>query len=413
MSSDEHLKSSNVFCMLPWVHTHILPSSKILPCCVWPYSAPIGDVSTNSLKEIWNNEDYKKLRLNMLEGKANTNCSHCYEVESVKSESFRQAMNQRFSHLYDSIIPLTGVDGYLEKINLAYFDVRFSNVCNFKCRGCSPELSSSWYSDYEQMFGKYSERDKYINVSPNPDLWKELTGLIDTIQVAYFAGGEPLMMEDHYRVLDELITHKKTDVFLDYNSNLSKLSFKNKNICDYWNQFSQVQVGVSLDDFGKRGEYFRHGMKWEETLKNIQYVKDHCPHVVLTVNCTINAMNVLYVKEFHQKLIEEKIIQPHQFQLNLMVNPIELRVQVLPKELKQIAEDKIRSYVQEIEKKDWGWYATDRNINILNSIIEYMNQQDLSHLLPQFIYRTKKLDSLRNESFADTFPEMAKFIKLD
>ena len=96
-----------------------------------------------------------------------------------------------------------------------------------------------------------------------------------------------------------------------------------------------------------------------------------------------------------------------------MVNPIELRIQLLPKELKQIAEHKIRSYLEEIAKKDWGWYAIERNTNILNSIVEYMNQQDLSHLLPQFIYRTKTLDGLRNESFAETYPEMAKYIKLD
>src|SRR5690606_13564279 len=159
----------------------------------------------------------------------------------------------------EKFVPRTASDGSHDKVNLTYFDVRFSNICNFKCRGCSPELSSAWQSDFEKAFGL--SFPKYVSVSPNPKLWAELHLLLETVEMAYFAGGEPLIMDDHYRVLDEFIKMKK-DVRLSYNTNLSRLTYRDKHICDYWNNFSDVQVGVSIDDMGRRGEYFRHGMEW-------------------------------------------------------------------------------------------------------------------------------------------------------
>ena len=55
------LKKSKYFCMLPWIHTHVLPSSEVIPCCVWPYNKSLGNVSNSSLKEIINNDEYNRL----------------------------------------------------------------------------------------------------------------------------------------------------------------------------------------------------------------------------------------------------------------------------------------------------------------------------------------------------------------
>lgn len=413
MSKDEHLNKSKVFCILPWVHMHLLPNSKVLPCCVWPYDKPLGDASTTSLTEIWNSDEYKKLRVDMLSGKSTKNCRHCYEVDGANGDSMRRAKNTRFAHLYDQSMANTKPDGTVEKINMAFFDIRFSNICNFKCRGCSPELSSAWYNDHNQLYNYTSEKPKYININSNPNIWNELMTFIDTVEVAYFAGGEPLIMEEHYRVLDEFIKLKKFNVTLSYNSNMSKIQFKDKSICDYWNQFPYVYMGVSLDDIEKRGEYFRHGMNWKKTLENIQYIKTHSPHVKFSVNCTVNAMNVLYITEIHKKLMEEGVMLPHEFYSNLLIDPAELRTRVLPAELKSIATDKIKHYM--LEYLSFGWDpASIAYLNMaFNSILNYMNQEDESNMLPQFKDRTKKLDIIRGESFADTFPELATYIPFD
>lgn len=413
MWKKEELYSNNVFCILPWVHMHLLPSSKALPCCVWPYDQPVGDVTNSSLLEVFNSEQYKELRRNMLNGKSSPGCRHCYEVDGANSVSMRVSQTRRFDHLFDKVMSYTHADGSVDKINMAYFDIRFSNICNFKCRGCSPELSSAWFNDHEKLYDYKSDRPKYISISPNPRIWDELMGFIDTVEVAYFAGGEPLITEDHYRVLDEFIKLKKFDVTLSYNSNLSKTQYKDKSICDYWNNFPYVYVGVSIDDFGKRGEYFRNGMDWEKTVENINFVKQNSPHVKFSVNCTVNAMNVLYITELHEKLVQDGIIDPVNFYSNLLIDPVELRMRVLPKELKKLATFKIKLYMKKYAEMGWPENTVAYLNSIFLSILQYMNQADESELLPQFIERTKKLDVIRGESFAATFPEMAQYIKFE
>ena len=63
---DYLLRKSPTFCMVPWVHLHIMPDASVIPCCVAPYDDHFGDAKKRPLKEIWNSEKYKKLRINML-----------------------------------------------------------------------------------------------------------------------------------------------------------------------------------------------------------------------------------------------------------------------------------------------------------------------------------------------------------
>ena len=108
-----------------------------------PYDKPLADASVSSLKEIWNSDEYKDLLLDMLKGKSVENCRYCYEVDGASGMSTRVSKNQRFAHLLDQSIASTKPYCSVEKINMAYFDVRFSNICNLKFRVCSVELSSA------------------------------------------------------------------------------------------------------------------------------------------------------------------------------------------------------------------------------------------------------------------------------
>ncbi len=413
MEKKRFIKESKSFCMLPWVHTHILPSSNVKPCCVCPYNKPIDNVKDSSIKEIWNNEEYKNLRKKMLNGESNENCNQCYEREASKGMSLRQTSNLRWEHLFESLVVPTMSDGELKEFKMAYLDIRFSNICNFKCRGCSPELSSAWKSDYDQMYDVKSEKSGIISIFPNEKLWTELESFLPTVEAAYFAGGEPLIMDEHYFILESLIRIGKTDIPLSYNSNLSNLKFKNKFVTDYWKYFKHVEVGVSIDDFGMRGEYFRHGMNWEKTLKNIEQIKKECPHVIFSVNCTVSLFNVSYLPELHEELLKNNVITLGNMFANILVDPIEYRVQLLPKEYKEKIIKKLRDYVSIVEQKNKtsNLFAFVRFLAAFNSVINLLESSDETENNEKFINRNKKLDEIRNEKFEEIYPELAFLTK--
>ena len=46
------LYASKVFCMMPWIHTHVWPSGKAFPCCMSDSTVEYGNLNDNSLAEI-------------------------------------------------------------------------------------------------------------------------------------------------------------------------------------------------------------------------------------------------------------------------------------------------------------------------------------------------------------------------
>ena len=60
------------------------------------------------------------------------------------------------------------------------------------------------------------------------DMWEQLEPHLDHVEQIYFAGGEPLMMEEHYNILEELVRRKRFDVRLIYNTNFTHTELRGK-----------------------------------------------------------------------------------------------------------------------------------------------------------------------------------------
>jgi organic radical activating enzyme len=85
-------------------------------------------------------------------------------------------------------------------------------------------------------------------------LFDQLDSLLPHIEEIYFAGGEPLLMDEHYRLLDRLAERGLFDTPLRYNTNFSETRYKGRDVFDIWAQFSNVKVSASVDATGGRGE---------------------------------------------------------------------------------------------------------------------------------------------------------------
>ena len=115
--------------------------------------------------------------------------------------------------------------GYLSNFKMRYFDLRFTNICNFKCRTCNSAFSSQW--EFENLKRKLPNA-RVFDKNNKPEFLKEILDHVPYMETAYFAGGEPLITEEHYILLEEMIRLGKTDIQLSYNSNASNLKFKQK-----------------------------------------------------------------------------------------------------------------------------------------------------------------------------------------
>ena len=144
------VKHGKHFCVLPWVHFHSWPDGRVMPCCVADSNMPVADIKNDeSIIQMMNSEDFKKIREKMLVDEPVAACKRCYDLELMGTWTMRQSHNKRRGLEYvDMIAKNTENDGTLSEFQMKYMDLRFSNMCNMKCRSCGPGCSSLWSQEF-------------------------------------------------------------------------------------------------------------------------------------------------------------------------------------------------------------------------------------------------------------------------
>ena len=169
----ELLIDSDTFCMMPWLHIHAFPDGRAYPCCFALDKYPVGDLNKNSMAEVFNNEDMKGIRKNMLANKASKHCTKCYDQEKSGFFSLRLSSNKHFGHNI-GMVDNTRPDGSADFV-IKYWDIRFSNLCNLACRSCGTWFSSNWYEDHKKLTGKPPNHAKIMKVGrSSDDIWQQM-----------------------------------------------------------------------------------------------------------------------------------------------------------------------------------------------------------------------------------------------
>jgi sulfatase maturation enzyme AslB (radical SAM superfamily) len=226
---------------------------------------------------------------------------------------------------------------------------------------------------------------------------------IPHLEQVYFAGGEPLIMKEHYFMLEKLIEYKKTDVRIQYNTNFSELRFKDKHVFDYWQHFKNVSVGASLDASGARAELMRKGTDWRQAVENRQRMIAEVPHVDFYVSATVSVMNVLHVLDFHREWTESGLIQAKDWNINICQSPEWYRIDILPEKFKtEVVIPAYERHLEWLEPQD----SLKRATSGYKSLISLMKSTTAGNKWESFVDHTNKLDAARNENFWKVFPEL-------
>ena len=396
----ELLIESESFCMLPWMHLHAFPDGRAYPCCFAFDKLHVGNVNEQSMEEVFNGDKMKQMRLNMLNNKKSRECVKCYDQEQSGFFSLRLSSNKHFGHNI-SMTENTKPDGTADFI-IKYWDIRFSNLCNMACRSCGTWFSSNWYEDHKKLTGAPPNHAKIMKAGRSGnDIWDQLLKQFDHVEQFYFAGGEPIIMEEHLRILKELDKRKMYHVRLIYNTNFSKSHFKGTDIFELWNKFDSVSIGASLDAEGPRAELMRKGTVWDDIVANRKRMLEVCPQVDFYISSTVGLSNCLHVLDFHKSWVEQGFIKPQDFNFNLLQYPLWQRMDLLPQEEKDRVTEKYKEHIEWLKSQDHLTRASKG----FESALDWMNKKDMSKHMPTFVNETRKYDKIRDENFTDVFPE--------
>jgi MoaA/NifB/PqqE/SkfB family radical SAM enzyme len=235
----------------------------------------------------------------------------------------------RYGHYYDDILKYTSEDGTIDerKIPVVYYDIRLGNKCNCKCIICGPVNSSMWRGSVYD----------WTNNLDTPYL-KEVIEKAASIEKIYFTGGEPMINEHHWNMLDIFIKNSHNhNMELDYNTNGVVL---NKKMFQIWSQFKGVDLGFSIDGIYEIFEKIRYPAKWKTIEKSLKLFEENSTDTIhATLAVTVSSINILNIIDLYKWTQEQNFkrirLLPH---FNVVSHPNNLSLQILD----PIEKDKIK-----------------------------------------------------------------------
>jgi len=391
------------FCILPWLHLQINQGGEVHPCCRMDDRYQLGSLAKNTLEEIWNGPAMRTMRMELKADRAVTQCASCYRAEKAGGISFRQRMNHSFAESLP-LVKETHDDGSVAPIGLHSLDLRLSNVCNFSCRTCSPWNSTSWYRDAIELENK--EATKWVKpIELNDEALSAIEGSLAGMRRIYFAGGEPLLHQQQYLLLEKLRDLGNRSVVLDYNTNFSHLQFQRWKATELWKDFESVHVGASLDGIGPQAEVIRKGTKWSQIEANFQRLKEEAPQVNFYIHSTVSAMNVFHLPTAIERWVELGMLQfPDQLAVNVLNYPRHLNIQILNLTEREHLAKKYADFLIQLKSKASAivYHNVARG---LRQILQSFSPEVWTEDREMFRRYTIKMDSIRKERFVDLFPE--------
>ena len=368
---------------MPWVHFHLTSKGQVNACCI--STIKYGNINNSSISELWKNKAITDIREQFLLGKTDQRCKVCINRELAGAKSLRQETNEKFDY----------VDINTQNHPI-YFDIRFSNVCNFKCRTCWHGASSKWFEDAKKLKTNLGEKAIIKNISDFEQFIVQNGKHLLNAQEIYFAGGEPLVTEEHYLLLQYLLKHNITKVKLRYNTNFSILKFKTHNILEYWSKFEEVEILASIDESNNLGEYIRKELNWNMFLKNRKKIA-HLKHVSFKISPTVSIFNIATLPEFYKLCLAEKIIDKSGIYINILDRPFHYSCKILNEQQKtKISSDYSIFFKWCIIQK-----IPENIIKQFEGCLNFMNKDSYhKKYWPIFLEETKKLDKIRNENIS-------------
>jgi radical SAM protein with 4Fe4S-binding SPASM domain len=391
------------FCILPWIHVNLNPNGDIAPCCITEGNDTMGNINDTPIEEIWNSRKYMELRKEFLDGKQPRMCKRCFDKEKTGSRSNRQSTFEKFPN------EISKERTTKAELKLKHWDFRFNNLCNLKCRTCGPYCSSSWIPDAKKL----NYKNDFPKIIKNKNTYDLIDKNIDNVERIYFAGGEPLLMDEHWYIIKKLDELGRYDVRLEYNTNLTTLKYKNENIIDYWKKWignhqspaSIVNLWPSIDEIGERAEIIRSGTVWKKIEDNLKKVID--AGIDPQPSITVSVLNVHRIPTIVNHLIGLGI-RAKRISYNLVITPEYYNVSVLNEKAKQKIRIDLLKFILDTKIK-YGWDYSQGLAQIMNELRKPQRKE----LVHAFWVYSWSLDKVRSENIFNIIPELKDNVQLD
>ncbi|WP_448203906.1 twitch domain-containing radical SAM protein [Azospirillum sp. sgz302134] len=427
-TADSETDPSPSFCVLPWIHVFADETGVMHPCCRsvgsklpnvrdddgQPQRVHDGD----GLEAGFNTRYMRELRRDMLDGRRPAPCERCYMYEDLGMRSHRQSQNAQHRALVPRLLAETDAEGRVP-VAPRTVDLRLGNLCNLRCRMCSPQSSKGLIGEWADFHGvetthPYFDGLRRLDWFARPEFWTMFEAHSGALDRLHFAGGEPLLIDAMFDFLERLVAlDRAKDITISYNTNLTVLP---ERVFDLWPRFKAVRVTVSLDAVGAVNSFIRHPSNWDVLDANLRRLDREAARLNCTGGLGINTAVQVYNLFHLDGLLEYAAGSLARFEapnLSILTYPEHLSVRILPPELKEQAESTLSDLLARSGARwaaRWGEAQAAALSSGIQGVLDHMKKVDRSDLVPDFQRWSRHQDQHRRQDTRAVLPELAPLL---
>lgn len=330
---------SNTYCTAPFHQIYCDNGGRYRLCCHAGHNKDLKKYSssTHTPFEYFLSDEMEQIRQDMIEGKRIDGCESCYNIEEKGNQSWRQ---WKYNKLYDH-------DTYVNRVGLK---LRINgSYCNLSCYMCFPYNSSTRRNELKEAnidWKKYDAGYVPVHSQQYDKIISDILNHIDLVDYMNITGGEPIQLPKHWELIDSIPKEYAKNITLSYDTNLTSLTWKDRNIFEVADKFKAVHLGVSCDHYGKKLSWMRYPIKVDEFENNLVVAKD----LISQLNCTVSILNIYDLDDIYY-YYKSKFGIETTF-VNVVVGPDILSIKNLPDKKELLFKHKKDNMIyQELIKK--------------------------------------------------------------
>jgi hypothetical protein len=369
----------NKFCHHPWVGLDVSPQGEFKPCCKYRHTV------ADNLNDYWASDHLQQLREDFLAGRQPEGCGRCWQDESADLPSKRQL---DWKYLFRETDP--------DHDHVVSLSLPFGNTCNLACRICSSHSSSRWATEAKKLSSYFPDIPIFEHQRFYRDdaFMKNMRDLAtEGLRHIDFPGGEPFItgVDQQIGFLEHLVrSGRASEISLHYTTNGT--TKPDPRFLELWNEFRAIDIQVSIDGIEQQFEYNRWPARWIEVLPNIIFYNREMPLLVpemrLSISHSVSVFTIWHLPEFIDWAQRLELPAPY---LGLVSRPEHYSITVLPEQAKKALDQRlVAPLLEPVRRAMWASDGTER----LDILMRYV----------------KILDTHRDQSFPDTYPELFKLL---
>ncbi len=426
---------SNNFCILPFIHLSTRTNGAMQLCC-HANSGSAKDyrsmghnrkntgefvyVDKDRPSEYWNTEYYKNIRKKFMQGKAPIECRACFKEEASGYRSKRQWENDEWSEKisFENVLARVEPDG-TAPFDIKYVDMKLGNKCDLACLMCNPGDSSKWIPDYNKLMKSDLDQETKNTLNwkkeegrlnwyrHNSVFWKDIKDKLDSTESFYIIGGEPTINSEFESFLEMCVKSGHSErIKLRFNTN--GLTTTERHL-ELYKRFKHALIHLSVDGIGAHHDLIRYPSNWAEMEKKLDWWDSTPNNIEVTIDTTASVLNILHIPDIVKWKLGKNYKKINKYPTNrgligihFLHSPDILNVTVLPKEIKEIVNQKYS------ELFDYLGNDVVEKYKKFHALLDFMNSKDNSHMWPRTLKYLDNMDSIRQTNWKNVLLDYDK-----